>query len=140
MSGTGTSSKTSGFWYSSMRAAFMCFSFLWSSAADRGRGCFCHGDILLDRSRARSDRAHDVAADPDRQAATEDHDLAVIALLDPEERRAGLRQRRQIGGRLVEYSRRHRLANGEIDASDQGAVLTCESNERSSGIDDGDVV
>src|SRR6516165_5650164 len=114
-----------------MRAAFMSFSFarqfsLWlnsSGFAEGRRGCLRHGDILFDRSGTRSNRTHDVAVDPDRQAATEDHDLAVIALLDPEKRRAGLRHLRQVRGALVEDSRRHSLADGEIDASDQSAVL-----------------
>ena len=41
---------------------------------------------VFDPSGTRSDRTHDVAVDPDRQAATEDHDRAVKALLDPEKR------------------------------------------------------
>src|SRR5262245_48854501 len=74
-----------------MRAAFMCFSFHQSSAfADSRRGRLCDRDILFDRPRARADRSNDRAADQDRQAAAEDHDLATIALLDAEERRAWL--------------------------------------------------
>src|SRR5215470_1071994 len=91
MLGTAMSSRTSGLRYSSMRAAFMCFSFPQSSAfADGRRGRLCDRDILFDRPRARADRSNDRAFDRDRQTAAEDHDLATVALLDAEERRAWL--------------------------------------------------
>jgi hypothetical protein len=47
---------------------------------------------------------------------------------------------RKVRGPLVEDARRNRLADGEFDASDQGAVLSCKRNERAAGIDDGDIV
>ena len=50
-------------------------------------GRLCDRDILFDCPRARADRSNDRAADQE-QTAAEDHDLATIALLDAEERRA----------------------------------------------------
>src|SRR5215470_15576848 len=123
-----------------MRAAFMCFSFLQSLGfADGCRGRLCDRDILLDRPRARADRSNDRAADQDRQTAAEDHDLATIALLDAEERRAWLSHLCEVRGALVENPRRDRLIDGKVYASDQGAVLPCKSDERAAGIDDSDV-
>src|SRR5215510_5200226 len=97
-----------------MRAAFMCFSFHQSSAfADSRRGRLCDRDILFDRPRARADRSNDRAADQDRQTAAEDHDLATIALLDAEERRAWLSHSCEVRGALIEKPRRDRLTDGK---------------------------
>jgi len=55
-------------------------------------------------------------------------------LLNAKQRRASLRH-----FCFVDYPRRHRLADGQIDASNQGAVLSCKSDERAAGIDDSDI-
>ena len=80
------------------------------------------------------------STDPCRQSTPENHDFAFVALRDPEQRAIGLRQMREFRCGLVEQPRRPRFADGEVDASDQGAVLTYEGDEISAGIDDGDVV
>src|SRR5262245_16325920 len=119
MSGSAMSSRTSGWRYARNRAAFMCFAFPQSSGfADGRRGCLCHRDILFDRPRARADRSNDRAADQDRQTAAEDHDLATIALLDAEKRRAWLSHSCEVRGSLVEKPRRDRLTDGKVYAAD----------------------
>src|SRR5262245_34638379 len=100
----------------------------------------CDRDILFDRPRARADRSNDRAADQDRQTAAEDHDIATIALLDAEERRAWLSHSCEVRGALVEKPRRDRLTDGKVYAADQGAVLPCKSDERAAGIVDSDIV
>src|SRR5262249_10385282 len=94
----------------------------------------------FDRPRARADRSNDRAADQDRQTAAENHDLATIALLDAEERRAWLRHSCEVRGALIEKPRRDRLTDGKVYAADQCAVLSCKGHKRAAGIDDSDIV
>src|SRR5262245_35093430 len=110
MSGIGISSRTTGLLYSWMRAAFMeglrsclrrlCCRPRWIDAegrmaphtlrlcvwgvVERRDGGLGNSNILFDRAGARSDSADDAAGDPDRHAATEDYDLAAVALFNPE--------------------------------------------------------
>ena len=87
-----------------------------------------------------ADGADDRGADHDRHAATEDHDLAVVGLLDAVERRARLRHGCEVRGALVEDARRDRLADGKLDTADQGAVLSGKRQQRAAGVDDCDIV
>jgi hypothetical protein len=87
---------------------------------ERGLG---HGDVLLDRSGACSDRADDGAVRPDGEATAENHHMPRIGLLDPVERRAGLGELGQLLRRLLEQARACRLAERKVDASREGAIL-----------------
>ena len=56
---------------------------LWC-ALDNGKGGLGHSDVLLDRTRTGTDSTYDAASDTHRQTTAEDHDLAVVALLNTE--------------------------------------------------------
>src|SRR5215468_4990829 len=66
--------------------------------------------------------------------------LPPFALLDSEQRLARLRRLCELGSGLVEQPGCHRLADGQIDASDQGAALSHERKEVAPCIDHRDVV
>jgi hypothetical protein len=56
---------------------------LWR-ALDSGERGLGHSNVLLDRTRTGTDSTYDTASDTDRQTTAEDHDLAVVALLNAE--------------------------------------------------------
>lgn len=104
---------------------------------DRGLG---HFNVLLDGTRAGAYRADDLVIKEDRDTAAEDDDLPGIALSDAEQCGAGLRQVRQQLGGLREDPRGGGLVDRQVNAPDEGIVLSCERNEVATGIDNRDVV
>jgi len=61
-------------------------------------------------------------------------------LLNAEKRFTGLREFREFRSRLVEYPRRPRLIDRQIDTPGQSAVLSCKGDQVTADIDNGDVV
>jgi hypothetical protein len=111
-------------------------AFYWGrrASSDGGGRRLGDRDDLFDRTGAGSDRADDLVVDLHRQATAEDHDVAAIALLDPEQRRSGLGKLGEMICRLVEHARRLRLADGKFDASRESAVLAGEGDEVATAI------
>lgn len=97
------------------------------SRSDRSDRCLRDRNVLLDGSGAGSHRSDDISINNDGHTAAEDDDLARVALPDAEQRLTRRGQFAEVVGRLVEDPCRHRLADGEVDASDQGTVLAEES-------------
>src|SRR5215471_3228816 len=167
MSGTGTSSRTSGLPYSCIRAAFMSASFpalvrwylqplLRTSfraflarmrasgwlrwAAKCGYCSLGNCNVLLNGSGARSNGTDDASVQHDGYAAAKDDNLASVTFLNTKQRLTRLRQAREIRGRLIEDPRRHRLIDGKVDAADECAILAYEGHQVAATIDHCNVV
>src|SRR5262249_49522834 len=107
MSGTGTSSRTSGLLYSWMRAAFIAnllskggFTIqvtggpcLVTKCSDRG---LCNRNVLFNRAGTCSNRTYNGSVQHDGCSAAEDDDLAGVTLLNDEERPSRLRESREV--------------------------------------------
>jgi hypothetical protein len=83
---------------------------------DQGRnGSLGNRNVLFNGPRAGSHGADNVSPEPDRNAATEDHDFTGVTFLNAKKRLPRLRNPRQLRSRLVEESRRHCLIDSEFD-------------------------
>src|SRR5215472_6017538 len=87
-------------------------------------------NVLLNGSGARSDSADDAPVKHDGYAAPENDNFAGITFLNTEQWLTRLRQARQIRGRFIEDSGRHRLIDSKVNAGsplsyiDQ-AIMAC---------------
>src|SRR5664280_2308228 len=95
------------------------------------RGCASFGDgvVLLARTTAHADRAHDFSAAFQRNASSEDHDLAIVGDMNAEELSARLRMRGQVLGPDIERARGVGLLHGTIDAADPRAIHAHVGND-----------
>ena len=108
--------------------------------AQRGCTCLSHSNVLIDSAGTGTDGANDVSVEHDGNTTAEDDYLALVALLDTEQRLAGLSERGQVGRRLVEDPCGRCLVDCKIDAAYQRAVLSQESQQVTTGIDNGNVI
>src|SRR5262245_49024549 len=84
--------------------------------------------VLFNSAGTCSDRADDGSVQNDGHSAAEDDNLARVTFLYAEERLSRLRESREIRGRFIEDSGCGRLADGEVDAADERAVLAYEGH------------
>jgi hypothetical protein len=97
-------------------------------------------NVLLNGSGARSYGADDAPIQHDGYATPEDDNLTRITFVNSEKWLPRLRQAREIRGRFIEDSGRHRLIDGKVDASDEGAILAYEGHQVAASIDHCNVV
>src|SRR5262245_43327229 len=97
-------------------------------------------NVLLNRPGARSNGTDDASVQHDGYATAEDDNFAGITFVNTEKRLTRLRQARDIRGRFIEDSGRHRLIDGKVDAADECAILAYEGHQVAAGIDHCNVV
>src|SRR5438552_10015890 len=86
------------------------------------RASFGYGMVLVTRTTTYADGAYYFTVALERDAAGENHDLAIVGGVDPKELAAGLRMLCQFFGSDVKRARGVGLLHGNIDAADPGAI------------------
>src|SRR5664279_4299275 len=89
---------------------------------ERRSAGFGDGVVLLARTTAHADRAHDFSVAFQRNASSEDHNLAIVGDMNAKELSARLRMRGQVLGPDIERARGVGLLHGNIDAADPRAI------------------
>jgi len=95
--------------------------------------------VLRSRTAADADGPDDLAILLERDAAGEDHYLAVVGGVNTEELIAGLRVRSEIFGGDVEGSGGPGFFDRDIDGADPGVVHADVGDEVATDVSDGDV-
>src|SRR3984957_10044085 len=95
--------------------------------------------VLLARTAAYANRAHDFSSALQRYAACEDHDAAFVRGVDTKEVAARLREGRQIPGGNIEGTRGECLLDRNVDAAEPRAVHAYVSDEIASAVRNSDV-
>src|ERR1700688_2754813 len=99
----------------------------------------CHHVILLAGAAANSHRADNLPISFQRDAASEDHDAAMIGNVNSEELAARLRMLRQVPGRDIEGAGGKRLIDRYVDAADPGPIHADMGNKIPAFVDNRDV-
>jgi hypothetical protein len=104
-------------------------------------GCagFGYGLVLLAAASGDADGSDDFAVLLEGDAASKDHDLAVIGGVDAEELLAGLGVVAEVLGGDVEGAGGPGLFLGDVDGAEPGVGHALEGEEVSALVDDGDV-
>ncbi len=95
--------------------------------------------VLFVGPAADADRADDLICVPQRYAAGEDHDAAIVRCVDAEERRARLAEATELGCLYIKGSRCPGLVDGDVDGADARVVHAGVRDEVAADVDDGDV-
>src|ERR1700722_5478905 len=95
--------------------------------------------VLLARTSADADGAHDLPVAPEWNSACEDHHAPIVGGVDAEELTAGLGKFREVLGADVEGACRERLFDRDIDAADPCLIHAHMGDEITAAIRDGDI-
>src|SRR5271170_2561110 len=95
---------------------------------ESGCACFGYRVVLLSGATTNSDGTDDFAVLFERDAAGEDHDLAVVGGVDAEELVAGLRVLGEVFGGDVEGARGPGLLLRDVDGAEPGVCHALEGD------------